>query len=657
MAQKDSARYTILASIIDYYNEGNRDSALYYANKAFNIANKNNQTLDEAYCLDDKGYILMHMGKFPESLASFQDALQLVQDSANEYKTWTRDKKFTFHQNYLSAVANIHHDLGHLMGSTGNTDQQIAEYRETRRLATEAGDRVLLGFVNMNLGNTYRRLGRLDSALIMEQHAETIFKQTVSKKYLGMVYNDIANIYLGRGNRKLALVNFYKALIWGTDQKQLAIVTNASIGLTNYYLAEKQKDSSLFYARKAFGVSKSMGTKDLGLVYENLYKSYALAGRADSAYKYQGLALEANDSTYKTTIRSLADFQKLAFKSQMHEQELEKEKEATKTRIRTGILISAVAVLMLLALIFYRNNRQKQKVNHLLSRQNEEILQQKEEIESQRDHLEQAFDELKNTQTQLIQREKMASLGELTAGIAHEIQNPLNFVNNFSEVNKEMLEELKAERQKPKTHRDEQLEIELINDLVENEQKINHHGKRADAIVKGMLQHSSSSSGQKEPTDINALADEYLRLAYHGLRAKNKDFNAELITHFDEKLSKVNVIPQDMGRVLLNVINNAFYAVQQKTITAGKAYNPTVEISTAQQNGFVMVSVKDNGTGISDSVKDKIMQPFFTTKPTGEGTGLGLSLSYDIVVKGHGGKISVESREGEGSEFTISLPA
>jgi signal transduction histidine kinase len=268
-----------------------------------------------------------------------------------------------------------------------------------------------------------------------------------------------------------------------------------------------------------------------------------------------------------------------------------------------------------------------------------------------------SINHLKQTQTQLIQAEKMASLGELTAGIAHEIQNPLNFVNNFSEVNKEMLEELKAESQKPKAERDEQLEAELINDLIQNEEKINHHGKRADAIVKGMLEHSRASTGQKEPTDINALADEYLRLAYHGLRAKDKAFNADLVTNFDQSLPKVNLIPQDIGRVLLNLFNNAFYAVKEKQKTADVNYKPTVEVSTfSPPSGGWGVSVRDNGNGIPEAIKDKIMQPFFTTKPTGEGTGLGLSLSYDIVVKGHGGSIKVESVEGEGSEFIIQLP-
>jgi len=246
----------------------------------------------------------------------------------------------------------------------------------------------------------------------------------------------------------------------------------------------------------------------------------------------------------------------------------------------------------------------------------------------------------------------MASLGELTAGIAHEIQNPLNFVNNFSEVSAELVDELRREL----NNGDKEEAIAISEDIKQNLEKIQHHGKRADAIVKGMLQHSRSSSGKKEPADINALADEYLRLSYHGLRAKDKSFNAELVTHFDAKLPKVNVIPQDMGRVLLNLFNNAFYAVNQKAKTAGPDYNPEVTVTTATENRQVIIKVKDNGVGIPDAIKEKILQPFFTTKPTGEGTGLGLSLSYDILVKGHNGALDIISKEGEGSEFIVKLP-
>jgi signal transduction histidine kinase len=262
---------------------------------------------------------------------------------------------------------------------------------------------------------------------------------------------------------------------------------------------------------------------------------------------------------------------------------------------------------------------------------------------------------LRTTQTQLIQSEKMASLGELTAGIAHEIQNPLNFVNNFSEVSIELIEEVKDEKLKARSERSKELEIELLDDISQNLQKISHHGKRADSIVKGMLQHSRTGSSIKEPTNINNLADEYLHLAYHGLRSKDKFFNAELLTHFDTSIPLVNVVPQDIGRVLLNLFTNAFYATQQKLKT-DKDFKPELLLSTNMSGKFIKIKVRDNGTGISDAIKDKILQPFFTTKPAGEGTGLGLSLSYDIIVKGHAGTIDVNSKEGEYAEFTICIP-
>src|SRR6185503_16794087 len=259
--------------------------------------------------------------------------------------------------------------------------------------------------------------------------------------------------------------------------------------------------------------------------------------------------------------------------------------------------------------------------------------------------------DLKQAQQQLVQSEKMASLGELTAGIAHEIQNPLNFVNNFSDVSSELLEEMKQELATGNT----QQAIDIANDVMDNLDKILHHGKRADAIVKGMLQHSRTSSGQKEMTDINVLADEYLRLAYHGLRAKDKTFNAKFETHFDSNIEKINVIPQDIGRVILNLINNAFYTVTEKKKQNQNGYEPTVTVTTRKENGRIEIKVRDNGNGIPPKVLDKIFQPFFTTKPTGQGTGLGLSLAYDIV-KAHGGEIKVETKEGEGSEFIVQLP-
>ncbi|RFZ84507.1 hypothetical protein DYU05_02500 [Mucilaginibacter terrenus] len=293
----------------------------------------------------------------------------------------------------------------------------------------------------------------------------------------------------------------------------------------------------------------------------------------------------------------------------------------------------------------------EQQKAKLIAEQNEWL---EKEVTERTAELNQSLTELKQTQSQLIQSEKMASLGELTAGIAHEIQNPLNFVNNFSEVSIELIDEMEIEL----ANGDKEEAIAIAGDVKQNLEKIRHHGQRADSIVKGMLQHSRATSGQKEPTDLNKLADEYLRLAYHGLRAKDKSFNAELVMDYEESLPAVNIVPQDVGRVLLNLFTNAFYATQQKAKVSDSGYKPQVEVRTySTPSGGCVVSVADNGTGIPAEIRDKIMQPFFTTKPTGEGTGLGLSLSYDIVVKGHNGKIDVETVQGQYTKFIIWLPA
>ena len=283
------------------------------------------------------------------------------------------------------------------------------------------------------------------------------------------------------------------------------------------------------------------------------------------------------------------------------------------------------------------------------------VLARTKALRQQTEELQQALDELQTTQAQLIQAEKMASLGELTAGIAHEIQNPLNFVNNFAEVSTELAQELAEERARPA--RDTALEAELLLDLKQNMQKITQHGQRAASIVRGMLEHSRASTGERVPTNLNALADEYLRLAYHGLRAKDKAFNATLKTDFAPDLGLVSVVPQDIGRVLLNLFTNAFYAVRQRQQAGEAGYAPTVSVRTERAGDEVVVQVQDNGTGIAEAVQQKIFQPFFTTKPAGEGTGLGLSLAHDIIAKGHGGALTVESQEGQGTEFTVRLPA
>jgi two-component system, NtrC family, sensor kinase len=337
---------------------------------------------------------------------------------------------------------------------------------------------------------------------------------------------------------------------------------------------------------------------------------------------------------------------------------------------RVIIGISAMVLLFAGFLISFITSQRKKLQYHkdlqlLNDQQQKSLLEQNNlleqrvrnrttELSQQKEVLQNSLTELKATQMQLIQREKMASLGELTAGIAHEIQNPLNFVNNFSELSTELLAELKEEISVGNRVNS----LAIADDLTHNLQKITHHGGRASSIVKGMLEHSRTSTGERQPTNLNALANEYLRLAYQGLRTKDKNFNCELVTDFDPVLGEVDVVSQDIGRVFLNLYNNGFYAVRQRSMDmkAGTAYVPTVWVSTQRKNKRVQIRIKDNGTGIPESVKNKIFQPFFTTKPTGEGTGLGLSLSYDIVTQGHGGVLTVESTEGEGAEFIITLP-
>ena len=435
----------------------------------------------------------------------------------------------------------------------------------------------------------------------------------------------IGNIYSKKGDYLTAL-NYYRL------GAAIAKVNNDLMdnynGAAGTFKRKGQLDSSIFYANKVLELSKTshfiIGKLEALNLLSDVYK---LKHNTDSVAKYLQLSIETKDSLFNT--KKVVERQNIVFNEQLREQELKDQEQQYQNRLRMYMLAGGLVVVLLVAGILYRNSRQTQKANA---------------------KIEKAYEELKSTQAQLIQSEKMASLGELTAGIAHEIQNPLNFVNNFSEVNKELVDELEQEADKGNID-----EIKSIaRDIRDNEEKINHHGKRADAIVKGMLQHSRKNTGQKELTDINKLADEYLRLSYHGMRAKDKDFNATMKTGFDESIGKINIISQDIGRVLLNLYNNAFYAVNEKSKRQGPGYEPMVSVTTKKLNNAIELTVKDNGNGIPQKIVDKIFQPFFTTKPTGQGTGLGLSLSYDII-KAHGGEIKVETKEGEGSVFTMTL--
>ncbi len=647
-ADSDSTRWKISLNIAYAYHENEFDSAFYYADQALLLARQNNKQLNEALALEEKGYILNKLGRFPESYRCSQQALKIAENAKSEHNVWLYVPEVFYFVTSLTprifrlfVLGNIQHDFGHLMEAIGKTDQQIVQYQEAQKTAEEIRNTDLLGYVDMNLGRAYSTVGKLDSALLLEENAAKIFIQIGDKAYLGAVYCNMGNIYMKKRDKAMAVQYFSKGIQSALEQNNNMTLHDIYNSLTHFYLSEeKNKDSSLYYARKKLSILQSQGSKDLGQAYADLSASYELNNKMDSAYKYKSLALISTNSSDKARIESLTKMQTLEFDEQLKLQELEKEKADTKNKIRTYGMLAGLGVFLGIGLILYRNNRQKQKANKVL---------------------ETTLTNLKSTQSQLIQSEKMASLGELTAGIAHEIQNPLNFVNNFSEVSNELIDEMKTEFKKGDTEEG----FAIADDIKQNLEKILHHGKRADAIVKGMLQHSSSGSGKKEPTNINALADEYLRLAYHGLRAKDKSFNATMITDYDETLGTINIIPQEIGRVILNLINNAFYAVNEKYASAGfpkeseqasgQPYEPTVSISTKKAGNKVLISVKDNGNGIPQKILDKVFQPFFTTKPTGQGTGLGLSLSYDIV-KAHDGELKVGTKEGEGAEFIIELP-
>lgn len=437
--------------------------------------------------------------------------------------------------------------------------------------------------------------------------------------------------------------SFQKGLQDAKQKSFIVGITTNSIGLSKVYNKMEMQDSSLYYGRQAMQVLRrirevQMFRMDLSTAYENLYEHFSNFNQPDSAYKYLELAFTEKKKLTDQKTQNLALFQDVLLEREKKLSTIETEKLELQNRYRTYFFITILSVLLVLAIILIVSYRQKNKANKLLGKQ-------KEEIES-------TLEQLKSTQAQLIHSEKMASLGELTAGIAHEIQNPLNFVNNFSELSEELIDEMDEEIEKGDLE-----EVKAISmDLKENLKKVNLHGKRAESIVKGMLQHSRKSNGKKELSDINKLLDESLRLSFHGLRAKNKDFHVDYEINMAKDLPKANVAPQDFERVLLNLINNAFYAAQEKGKSSDEDYKPKIWVNSTKTTSGVEIAIKDNGGGIPDSIKEKIFQPFFTTKPTGEGTGLGLSLSYDIITKGHGGKLKMESKEGKGSTFSIFLP-
>lgn len=616
IAKNDTSRVLILINLCNAYGVFDFDSVAVYANRGLALAKKSGNARGEIRVLYAWEYTLEMHGDIPQSLELSFKGLQIAEE-----------KQYTFETAIgLTYIGSDYWDLQ-------DYPRAISFFKKSIRInkrppnTREAKD--LQINTELSIGDSYSEINRLDSAFF---YLQKTYKETLNDYWHPTVLLYLGDVLFKMGNHQTAFAYLHQSIMLTEKNKDDYDSADACKTIARFFKETNQPDSAIFYAKKGLAHAQAFGFKMDILINSKILADEYEHKDIKQAFYYLKLAMAANDQLFGS--KKVKEVQKILSDEQQRQREIELKRIARQTQLKQYVFLAGFVILLLIAFILYHNNKQKQKANRIL---------------------ESTLTNLKATQTQLIQSEKMASLGELTAGIAHEIQNPLNFVNNFSEVNKEMLEELKAESKKPKAERDEQLQIDLLNDLMQNEEKINHHGKRADAIVKGMLEHSRSRSGKKEPTDLNAMADEFMHISYHGLCAKDKTFNAELITHFDPGLPKIAVVQQDIGRVLLNLFNNAFYAVNQKQKTTGAGYKPEVSVSTSTENGQVIIKVKDNGVGIPDAIKEKIMQPFFTTKPTGEGTGLGLSLTYDMVVKGHGGSIEVDTKEGEYTEFTIKL--
>ncbi len=622
IAKDDTSRIKAQIALCLLYRLGNTDSSLIYGEQAFQSAQQINYLSGQILALSFMCIVTEQQGNLPKSLELGFKALQLAEE------------------HHLESLAGGALDgIGEAYIILKDYPKALTYLRTYISIVEPTNDEGL-AYAFFDMGVAFDGMNQFDSANLYEEKAIKTFQKYNREEPL--VYQTLGDVAVKSGKPGEALNFYQKSLQIALKNNERRASATAYNKIAAFYKKQNQPDSAIDYAGKGLEESKLISQKktilDAAALLSELYEQKD----TKESLRYLKVA-----DAYKDTLFGAANIeaiQTLVAQEEEHQKEIAVAKISYQNKMKQYALFAGLGILFLIAIILYRNNRQKQKANIFLQ-------QQKEEIDIQKNRAEKTLNELKLTQSQLIQSEKMASLGELTAGIAHEIQNPLNFVNNFSEVSNELIDEINEAIEKGDS---EEVKI-ILNDVRQNLEKINHHGKRADAIVKGMLQHSRTSTGIKEPTDINALCDEYLRLSYHGLRAKDKSFNADFKTDFDNSIGKINIVPQDIGRVLLNLINNAFYAVNERQKITKEKYQPTVFLSSKKTGDKVILTVKDNGNGIPKKIVDKIFQPFFTTKPTGEGTGLGLSLSYDII-KAHGGEIKVESKEAEGTEFIILLP-
>jgi signal transduction histidine kinase len=608
-----------------FYNQTKYVETIEHWTQSYLLFDSIGDRVNEALLLNNIGSVYMNQGDDPKALEYYFKSLQIAEQSQDDHKI-------------AIAMGNI----GTIYSNNKFTyEKALTYYLKALELSEKLKDQNIMGGLLVNIGETYMNRNKDDSALYYFKRSLDAYKNTENIPYS---LNDIGKIYTRKGNYVLAKQYHEEALSYAKKLTLQLDVVQSYLGLGNtYYKNGEYQEALNAYKNARVTATETSLKKELKDVYQGLALTYAGLNDFGNAYKYQTLYTNIKDTLFNVDIAQKVNNLQNNFDIQKKQGQIDiltKDKalqqlELKRQKFARNTLAASLLFVFIIIFILFKLYRKVGRRTLQLRR---------------------SLEDLKSTQAQLIQSEKMASLGLLTAGIGHEIQNPLNFVNNFSELNVELLQELEEGPFKKLTETDKIQAIDILADLTQNMQKITHHGKRADAIIKGMLQHSRASTGIKEPTEINDLVDEYLRLSYHSLSAKDKTFHAIMRTDFDRSLGKINIVAQDIGSVLLNLYNNAFYSVNEKKKKLGEVYEPKVSVSTKRINNKVEIRVRDNGNGIPQKVLDKIFQPFFTTKPTGEGTGLGLSLSYDIITKQHNGTINAETKDGEWAEFIIKIP-
>jgi len=644
-ATNDTLRMDAFRRLGFYYAQINRDSSLYYGEQQLRLARKLKQKYWESIALKHIGYTYYKMEYYPTALKFLLQAKEIAEDPKIENNIWGLFDNENPQEARLIHLSSTLNHLAVIYGVTGNIAKQLSILKQVFNDSKNFHYNIGLSVATMNIGKVYFRMNKLDSALFYAQKGMYYADISGYTKYKGGILSLIGEIFTKKGQYSSAKSAYQQSIQVSLEQRNFQSLGDAYINLANLYRNNKQIDSSIFYTRKSLKNAQALHSpSSIVSAYLSFYLNYKVKRNIDSSFFYLDKATILNDRLVKVEKEKLKQVFAISLDEQVRLNELEKENLLNDEKTKLYAMGAGLFFLLVISLILYRSYQQKRLANNLLHQKNDQVGR--------------ALTQLKTTQNQLIQKEKLASLGELTAGIAHEIQNPLNFVNNFAEVSVELAEELHQSVEE----NDLALTQSLSDDLRQNMQQIAHNGQRASNIVRAMLEHAQASTGERQAIQLNTLAEEYLRLAYHGFRAKDSLFTATLHTDFQADLPPLEGVVQDLSRVLLNLYNNAFYALRQRLVQEGNGsqtsvvYEPTLWVSTRLVAGQVELRVKDNGMGIPANIRDKVFQPFFTTKPTGQGTGLGLSLSYDIITKGHGGEMYLESQEGQGTEFIIRLP-